>query len=337
LQDPNSLVQRSILDLINMCLPLSTNQITKGDKLQLIVVAIHVVLRRDMSLNRRIYSWFMGSGKPISNSSKSNSLNSAQSSISDRNQASIMTNQNENNKKENYFISHSKNLLISAIKMLLNNKKDSSILYLVNDDLTLSNSVSGHQTTSANSFNNLSTSTNTNTTLKIIKIVSNLVERQEIGQSIIDEILLDLLFYIYKEYTSLINLHNSSGGGSLNSSHGHKRAQSNLSSNSLVMSFANNNNNNINSNNNQSSQFAKEINDLKKATCNFLFQSFQLYFIWDFCAKKFDKACQQHVLNGNECTARTIAPAQLCELYEFLLDLLKNAVSLLVKFYSNSK
>ncbi len=66
LQDSNSLVQRSILDLINFCLPLNTTQITRSDKLQLIVVAIHVVLRRDMSLNRRIYTWLMGAttGKP---------------------------------------------------------------------------------------------------------------------------------------------------------------------------------------------------------------------------------------------------------------------------------
>jgi len=73
LQDSNSLVQRSILDLINVCLPLNTVQITRSDKLQLIVVAVHVVLRRDMSLNRRIYTWLMGSttGKnPGQNSSQ---------------------------------------------------------------------------------------------------------------------------------------------------------------------------------------------------------------------------------------------------------------------------
>ena len=72
LQDPNPLVQRSILDLICLCLPINSRQITRGDKLQLIVVAIHVVLRRDMSLNRRIYSWLMGMATSSSSSSATN-------------------------------------------------------------------------------------------------------------------------------------------------------------------------------------------------------------------------------------------------------------------------
>ena len=187
LQDSNSLVQRSILDLINVCLPLNTTQITKDDKLQLIVVAIHVILRRDMSLNRRIYTWLTGTTttKPTAPQNNQNDKNN--------------TKDNNIIVEENYFNVHSKRLLVSAIKMLLNNKKDMSILYLLNDEQTVT-SMSNHQTQSASSITSMTTSSsaNTNTTLKIIKIVSNLVERQEIGQSIIDEILLDLLFYIFK-------------------------------------------------------------------------------------------------------------------------------------------
>lgn len=61
------------------------------------------------------------------------------------------------------------------------------------------------------------------------------------------------------------------------------------------------------------------MNELKKATSNFLFQSFQLYFIWDFCANKFEKICKE-TAGENRAT-----PGQLCDLYEFILDLLKNA------------
>lgn len=188
LQDSNSLVQRSILDLINICLPLNTTQITKDDKLQLIVVAIHVILRRDMSLNRRIYTWLTGTtaSKPAA---------ASQANQNDKNDKK----NNNSSVEENYFNVHSKRLLVLAIKMLLNNKRDMSILYLLNDEQAMS-SMSNHQTQSASSITSMtsSSSANTNTTLKIIKIVSNLVERQEIGQSIIDEILLDLLFYIFK-------------------------------------------------------------------------------------------------------------------------------------------
>lgn len=185
LQDSNSLVQRGILDLINICLPLNTTQITRGDKVQLIVVAIHVILRRDMSLNRRIYTWLMGT-----------TTKSAQSKGTNETETKLNKNLNV---KDNYFLIHSKKLLVSAIKMLLNNKKDQSILYLQGEDAWTGATSQGHSTQSASSLAATSNSSaNTNTTLKIIKIVSNLVERQEIGQSIIDEILLDLLFYIYK-------------------------------------------------------------------------------------------------------------------------------------------
>ncbi len=190
LQDSNSLVQRSILDLINICLPLNTTQITKGDKLQLIVVAIHVVLRRDMSLNRRIYTWLMGSAtgnKPTAQNNNSDKANNEDLKVKKSNQ--------------NYFNAHSKKLLISAIKMLLNNKKDQSILYLISEDTGAAFNTNPSQSASSIT-NTISSSANTNATLKIIKIVSNLVERQDIGQSIIDGILLDLLFYIYKVITS---------------------------------------------------------------------------------------------------------------------------------------
>jgi hypothetical protein len=58
--DRNSLVQRAILDFILACLPVNNKQITYDDKIKLISIVIHLVLRRDMSLNRRIYVWFMG-------------------------------------------------------------------------------------------------------------------------------------------------------------------------------------------------------------------------------------------------------------------------------------
>ncbi len=89
-------------------------------------------------------------------------------------------------------------------------------------------------------------------------------------------------------------------------------------------------------NSQQQQQFIKELNELKKATCNFLFQSFQLYFIWTFCAKKFELICRQstldqskshphHVMLGDNGSGEMVSPGQLCELYEFILDLLTNA------------
>ncbi len=211
--------------------------------------------------------------------------------------------------------------------MLLSNKKEQIILYLQSEDpwAAMASSQAHHSTQSATSLTatNNPSSNNTNNTLKIIKIVSNLVERQEIGQSIIDEILLDLLFYIYKEYCSLVLNNNSSNStsfsstahtGALNvSSQGHRRGHSSSSYTAIMSS--------TNGSKNELTTSSKEINELKKATSNFLFQSFQLFFIWDFCAKKFEKICLEQANSSTD--SRTVTPGQLCDLYEFILDLLK--------------
>jgi hypothetical protein len=173
--------------------------------------------------------------------------------------------------------------------------------------------------------------------------VSNLVERQEIGQAIIDDILLDLLNYVYRECASLQTTTTSGFKKSLLGAYGYGVAHAA-----------------------QQQQTSKELNEIKKATCNFLFQSFQLYFIWEFCATKFEVICQNYTtrsppqqqqqqagvnagaidgitpitdnngqqqqqqqyqyVSASEMNMMNVSPAQLCDLYEFILDLLTNSV-----------
>uniref|UniRef100_UPI00398E42B7 protein DOP1A n=1 Tax=Pristiophorus japonicus TaxID=55135 RepID=UPI00398E42B7 len=59
-QDSSVLVQRSTLDLILFCFPFHLFQATRPDMIQILSAALHVVLRRDMSLNRRLYAWLLG-------------------------------------------------------------------------------------------------------------------------------------------------------------------------------------------------------------------------------------------------------------------------------------
>uniref|UniRef100_A0A4W3IME8 DOP1 leucine zipper like protein A n=1 Tax=Callorhinchus milii TaxID=7868 RepID=A0A4W3IME8_CALMI len=59
-QDSSVLVQRSTLDLILFCFPFHLSQATRPDMIQILSAALHVVLRRDMSLNRRLYAWLLG-------------------------------------------------------------------------------------------------------------------------------------------------------------------------------------------------------------------------------------------------------------------------------------
>jgi hypothetical protein len=331
LQDTNPLVQRSVLDFVCFCLPMNTKQITRSDKLQLIVVAIHAVLRRDMSLNRRIYSWLMGnSNKPaasvVTNTNKK--PNELSSDIVNNNESN--TSSSGNNKKEDFFELHSKSLLIASIKMLLTNKKDSAILYLFNEEHQNFSSQLQSQTgisTNSSNMGSFQSSVNTSSTLHILKIVSNLVERQEIGQSIIDEILLDLLFYVYKESCSLNSIFMNSQQNYISllsaaSHNGHRRTHSNLMMTNIASSASSSSN---------SSQF-KELNELKKASYNFMFESFQRYFIWEFCANKFELICKNYTEATHDSTNNmtTISPGQLCDLYEFILDLLKTNVNFFI-------
>lgn len=318
LQDSNSLVQRTILDLICLCLPINSRQINKEDKLQLIIVAIHIVLRRDMSLNRRIYSWLIGSVPSLSSTGSTTSSIASTTPISQSTASTPSSNSaytkmdetlNLSLNDSNYFDSYSKSLLIEAIKMLLH-KKDGHILYLVNEQMA--SLASSSATLTSATLSNQQTSSNINKSLKILKIVSNLVERQEIGQAIIDDILLDLLFYVYKEFNHLNILANGIGGSHSSNINMKKTPSTNVFNANATSS-------------NQLQQQRKELNELKKAICNFLFQSFQLYFIWDYCANKFEKICAHFTLL-RMASENDISPGQLCDLYEFILDLLTNSV-----------
>ncbi|CAM1295861.1 DOPEY1 (predicted) [Pycnogonum litorale] len=60
-QDSNILVQRSTLDLLQLCFPMHNSQLLKPDMSNIVTCAVLVVLRRDMSLNRRLFAWLLGS------------------------------------------------------------------------------------------------------------------------------------------------------------------------------------------------------------------------------------------------------------------------------------
>ncbi|KAH9488782.1 hypothetical protein Btru_059413 [Bulinus truncatus] len=54
LQDSSVLVQRSMLDFLLLAFPLHNGQLTKADMSKVVEAGVNVVLRRDMSLNRRL-------------------------------------------------------------------------------------------------------------------------------------------------------------------------------------------------------------------------------------------------------------------------------------------
>jgi hypothetical protein len=64
LSDPQPLIQRGFLDLLVATLPLSSpvlqERVSEADFDRLTTAAVSVLLRRDMSLNRRVWSWLLG-------------------------------------------------------------------------------------------------------------------------------------------------------------------------------------------------------------------------------------------------------------------------------------
>ncbi|KAI4259569.1 MAG: hypothetical protein L6R42_004511, partial [Xanthoria sp. 1 TBL-2021] len=68
LSDDQLLVQRGFLDLLVTHLPLNSGvlhgRVPPGDHVRLVTAAVSVVARREMSLNRRLWTWFLGPDEP---------------------------------------------------------------------------------------------------------------------------------------------------------------------------------------------------------------------------------------------------------------------------------
>lgn len=58
LLDPTVLVQRAILDLLIDVFPMHNKQLLKQDMISIITAAVTVLLRRDITLDRRLFAWF---------------------------------------------------------------------------------------------------------------------------------------------------------------------------------------------------------------------------------------------------------------------------------------
>ena len=61
LRDTSALVQRAALDLLLAGFPLHQPQFAREDMVSLVTSVLATLLRRDMSLNRRLFSWLLGS------------------------------------------------------------------------------------------------------------------------------------------------------------------------------------------------------------------------------------------------------------------------------------
>lgn len=88
LSDDQLLVQRNFLDLLVTHLPLNSpvlqSKVSDSDLRTLIIAAVGVVTRRDMSLNRRLWAWFLGPEPAADRNSTDDRESSPQASRSAR-------------------------------------------------------------------------------------------------------------------------------------------------------------------------------------------------------------------------------------------------------------
>lgn len=140
--------------------PIHCCHLTQSDTVTVLTAAISVVLRRDMSLNRRLYAWLIGTdanGVPVSVTASSASSTAETGSLERQDSEPNMQ----------YFDQHSKAFLIQAVKTSLTSD--------IEEDPKSS------------------------LKLRPFKILMSLLDKPEIGSAILEDIFLDVLRCIYRE------------------------------------------------------------------------------------------------------------------------------------------
>lgn len=289
-QDQSVLVQRSALDLLLVAFPMHNSQLTRTDMVRLCASAIKVVLRRDMSLNRRLYAWLLGTdagGNPLPVrhsppwlllnpswllhnpcvfSSQGVTFPAAEKPpTKDRPDNVSMCSEPE----MDYFLHFSRGLLISGIKACIHECHE------------LDSIINGKP---AN--------------LRPFRILISLLDRPEIGSSILEDILIDVFRCMYRECLILSSSNLYHGDLMRNGMHrvGKKKDLKTRREDRMLM-----------------------VEVIK--TANLLFGAFEPNYIWDFIGRTFEKSCAEadqnrHFVMGEGDASLT----ELCLLVDFLLD-----------------
>lgn len=154
LNDPVILVQRNTLEFLLLGFPLHTTLLSKNDFIKLVTNGLNTILRRDMSLNRRLYSWLLGTevtNRALPSAASTAATTAAATSGDSTTGAKAVSTQS-------YFEQHSKHVLIKAIQCTLN----TSLQYDPVD-------------------------------LKPYRILVSLLDKVEIGPAVLDHVLCDVI------------------------------------------------------------------------------------------------------------------------------------------------
>uniref|UniRef100_A0A1A9UIY9 Uncharacterized protein n=1 Tax=Glossina austeni TaxID=7395 RepID=A0A1A9UIY9_GLOAU len=150
LNDTVILVQRNTLEFLLLGFPMHTKLLTEADLVKLVTNGLNTILRRDMSLNRRLYSWILGS-EVTKNSPTYETLPSLPSTDAENNSTEEVI-------IESYFGKYSQSIVIRALINTLKFSLESSPV-----------------------------------DLKPYRIMVSLLDKAEIGSSVLDFVLCDII------------------------------------------------------------------------------------------------------------------------------------------------
>ncbi|XP_071819814.1 protein DOP1A-like isoform X3 [Apostichopus japonicus] len=260
------LVQRSTLDLVLVCFPLCSASITLShDQLtELVTATLNTLLRRDMSLNRRLFTWLLGDHDAGGYKAAAPKLTPHDLKKHKRSDSAVSTSSYVSIEDQTvYFETHSRNLLIEGLKTWLHDTPEDTSPGTTDQKVHL---------------------------LKPYRLLNSLLDKPEVGQAILDDILIEVFRALYQKCTL-----EPCKGSTSDTFCGVVRRR--LKSGS-----------------------SKPADLIKIA--NQLFNSLEQYFIWEYVGKKFEMCCRKSGVRMMEPIDRNaLTCSELCVLVDFLLDI----------------
>ena len=175
---------RAVLDIVSVLFPLHQSFLIPADLTTILSAALQTLLKRDVSLNRRLYAWLLGSS--VDKSHLANRLHSTVSPKHDRkfvitNDASDGSNESPHHSAEpSYFEAFSKAYLVSALKMIISQASLSAKHGMYKAECILP-----------------------------YRLLRALVDKPELGLPVLDEVMFDLICCLKQQISDLGGLGSS--------------------------------------------------------------------------------------------------------------------------------
>ena len=267
-QDSSVLVQRNALDLLLVLFPIHEKTLGDAEKVLVVTAACCVLLRRDMSLNRRLFGWLLGTNSPTATKKTRHVRQASVSSINSEGGA-------DDSDLPTYFEFYARHLLVDAVRAILR----SSLSVARNEQKP---------------------------DLKPFRLLSTLFDKSEIGQTIVDEVIVDIFRTMFHSY------HMGAAAGSNGS--GRKAVNGRASRESGAAALQ---------------RQKKNRQELVKSA-NMLFGEMDSGYIWAFCGDAFERAAAKkyrindsHTSDVNEIGSdETSTVIEMCAVVDFLLDVI---------------